>query len=208
MPQYTNGYNLCQYSCNERRRYVNKTVDFPIADNVLAHTINKTLLKSFASPTHNGINSSFTERRLPAVSFTGLASLVSFVANWLGIIHRTTEWAYHTNLDSNLCTSSSVLKCVTWASCVTCGLLFSIGMNLSSSERCSTSPHNLMEKYKNDPSCLNLACEGVVVEEDRMVYDCANPVFRGCISLYMDKLDGIDSENGEGDDFFEDDGCC
>jgi len=79
-------------------------------------------------------------------------------------------------------------------------------MNLSTSERCSTTPYNLMEKYKNDPTCLNRACEGVVVEEDRMVYDCANPIFRGCISLYMDKLDSIDS--GDSNDIPDDEGCC
>jgi len=202
IPQYTDGHNTCQYSCNGRRRNVNnnKSFDFRIADNVLGHTINKTWSEGSMKPVYSVINSPSTARRLSVgAMFQGLAELVSIVEGALGIADTIKDWSSSdSDLDSALCSSDSVLQCLNWARCVTCGLLFGIGMNLSSIEKCRTTPHNLMEKQKNHPRCLNVACEGVVVENDRMVYDCANPTFSGCLGLYMKELDGGDSGNENG----------
>jgi len=198
MPQYTNGYNLCQYSCDERRRNVNKTVDFPMADNVLAQTMNNTFLEGFMNPSRSGIKSSFTERRLSyTVLFKGLSQLVVYAGDLIGIIDTTLGVdSSDSEFDAYLCTSHAALECVTWATCIACGLLFSIGKNISSMEKCSRTPYNLMETYENTPTCLNRACD-LVLEDDSLVYDCATPVFRGCINHYMNEMDRDNSGNGD-----------
>lgn len=199
MPQYTDGHNLCQYSCEGRRRIANKSLGL-VMDNVRAHTTNRTY-SGLMNLNPSFTESSLTARRLTVGTlFKGLAQLLTIISSAVRIENPSTS-SSDTDLDSRLCTSDSVLECLGWATCVTCGILFSIGKNLSSIETCKTTSFNIMEKYKGNPSCLNLACEGVVVENDRLVYDCANPVFDRCLSLYTEELNGDDDSE-------DDNGCC
>lgn len=191
-PQSTEG-RKCFYECNPRRRVSNQTT--------LLQT-KTAVIKSSLSYSYQEEDSSVERRRSVWASLGSFVNFLNYAITIAGTVHSISELFRSSESIQNskaFCTSDTVLQCVAWAKCVECGRLYNFGKDLSTIPSCAHQPYHLMEAYEFKSGCMNKACEGVVMENDRLVYECADSDFVGCIKAYM-------AEAAEAEE--KDDCCC
>jgi len=145
----------------------------------------------------NNISKRTTERRLGDMSPSGyLVEMMTFVFHLFGFLATLQSIFTLSGVNNRFCASDTVQQCVSWATCIECGRLWNHGRNLSSIEECRAVPYNLFKVYEGNVGCLNKVCEGVNVEDDRLVFDCASPQVMECMPVFLHDR----SEGGSGYD--------